>query len=129
MARAATRIHHDGVNLSRLESHQEAWNKLMSHKDNAFFVRHVLQYRSGVVHRRHQTVIQVPEVCRLIAHSGRINFFKLFDVCVKHDMHRPLRILVLFPDLVEDAVNKSRILQNHQVGRKDQAVLDACSSL
>ena len=127
MACTATRIHHDGVHLTRLERHQETWNKLMGYKDNAFFVRHILQYRSGVVHRRHQAVIQVPEVCRLVTHGRRVDLFKLFDVGAKYDMYRPLRILVFFLDLVENSIHESRILQDHQVGCKNQAVLDASS--
>ena len=128
MACASTGIHHNGVHLSRLERHQEAWNKFMSHEDNAFFVSHVLQHRSGVVHRRHQAVVQVPKVCRLVPHCRGINRFEPVNVGAKHDMHRPLCILVVLLNLVEHSIDKTGILQNHQVGRKNQAVLQASST-
>ena len=129
VACTATRIHYDGVHLSRLERHQKTRNKFMRNKDNALFVSHVLQYRSGVIHGRHQAVVQVPQVRRLVMHGRGIDFLELFDVGAKNYMDRPLRILTFFLDLVENSIDESRILQDHQVGRKNQAVLDASPAL
>ena len=44
-------------------------------------------------------------------------------------MHRPAGRLVLFLDFFQNPVHQSRVLQNHQVGRKNQAVLDTRAGL
>ena len=40
-----------------------------------------------------------------------------------HHVNRPARILVFLADLIKDSVNQHGILQNHQVSRKDEAIL------
>ena len=125
MARAATRIHHQGADLTGLDGNEHAGHDFVSRQHHALFQSHVLQYRTGIVQGGHQAVIQVPKVCRLVPHGRGIDLLEFFDVVAQHHMHRPAGRLVLFLDHFQDAVHQARVLQNHQVGCKYQAVVDA----
>ena len=114
---------------ARLERHQEARQNLVRDNHRAVLARHFLQGRFGLVHRRHEPIVQVAQVGRLVAHRGRIDFLELVDVVPEHHVHRPAGILAAFANHLQDTVHEARILQYHQVRREYEAIVHARARL
>ena len=99
----------------------------MRHEDGSGLGTDILKYRSGIFHRPHEAVVQIAQVRRLVAHGRRIDLFELVDVISQHHMYGPAGILVVLLDHVPDSAHEAGVLEDHQMGCKNQAVTETCA--
>ena len=129
MTRTSTRIHRKGARLAGLHGHEETRQELVSHKHDTVFATDILEHRSRIFHRSHEAVIKVTQVGCLVAHGRRVYLLELVDVAAQNHMHGPPRILVVFLDCIQNSVHESRVLEDHQVRCKNQAVAQPGATL